>query len=113
MRVSGSSESKISSSWTLSLTWASASRPPSGSFFAPCPGVSSTYVSPSSVFCRSFATVSACSGANSRSSSIVATVRLRSPSTSSLRTLPTETPAIRTSASVASVVASGKATFTR
>ena len=45
----------------------------SGSVRAACPGVSSTYVSPSSVFWRSIACASACSGANSRSSSIVAT----------------------------------------
>ena len=43
----------------------------------------------------------------------MASVRLDDLSTSSLRTLPTETPAIRTSASVASVAASGNATCTR
>ena len=97
----------------MSATRPSASRPPSGSAFPPRPGASSTYVSPSSVFWRSIARVLAFSGANSRSSSIVASVRLRPWSASSSLILPTDTPAIRTSASVASVVASGNATCTR
>ena len=41
-RVAGSSESKISSSWTVSLTCPFASRPPSGTIEALCPGVSCT-----------------------------------------------------------------------
>ena len=62
------------------------------------PGVSSTYVSPSSVFWRRIALASVCSGAKRGSSSIVAIVWLPLGSSFLKRTLPTDTPAVRTSA---------------
>jgi hypothetical protein len=76
------------------------------------PGVSSTYVSPSRVFWRSIARVSAGIGAYWLSSSIEASA---SPSLPRLTdfTLPTETPEIRTSDSTASWVASSNGTVTR
>ena len=112
-RVCGSRAWKISSSSTVGLTWPLGSRPPSGIVFCDAPGVSSTYVSPSSDFWRSVAFVSVFSGANLRSISSVASVRLEPGSSVFLRSLPTETPATRTSASSPSCVASGKPTWTR
>jgi hypothetical protein len=101
---------KISSSSTVGVTWALLSVPPSGIVGLPgLPGVSSTYVSPSSVFWRRIALAVLRTGANLGSSSIVASVRFPFGSSSLPRTLPTRTPATRTSASRPSCVASGKA----
>ncbi len=63
-RVGASNARKISSSSTVGATCPAGSRPPSGSFGADAePGVSSTYVSPSSVFWRRIARVSLGTGA--------------------------------------------------
>ena len=76
------------------------------------PGVSSTYVSPSSVFERRIARESLGIGAYRSSSWIVASVVSPGPS-SSLTTLPTGTPEMRTSACWASCVASPKRIWKR
>ena len=73
----------------------------------------STYVSPMIVFWRRIARASMRSGAYLRSSSIVASVRLPCGSSDLSITLPTLTPAIRTSACVASWPALGNAILTR
>ena len=102
-RVFGSNVRRISSSSTVSEMLPSGSSPPSSSARAPSvPGVSSTYVSPSSVFCRRIACASEGSGAYFERSSIVTIERPVSVSGSIALTLPTGTPEIRTSASVAS-----------
>ena len=77
------------------------------------PGVSSTYVSPSSVFWRSIAFASAGSGLYLASSSSVTSERPVLASGSIALTLPTGTPEIRTSASVASCDASANDALTR
>ena len=77
------------------------------------PVVTSTYVSPSSVFWRRIARASAFIGAYFASSSIVVSSLPPPGASSFLTTLPIRTPAVRTSAWSASVAASVKATCTR
>ena len=137
VRVSSSRALKISSIWVASSVRLIPSVPPSGivstdsasasetlaaapsetgaaSVPGSVPDVSSTKVSPSSVFCRRIARASSEIGANSGSISITASVvsfpltRWSGGARSICFTLPTETPPIRTSDSSASCVASGK-----
>ncbi len=109
--VAGSKMRRISSSSTVGSTCEFTSVPPSASSPADgWPGVSSTKVSPSSVFWRRIARVSRGIGANFGSIFRITFVRLPALSSRFERTLPTVTPAIRTSAASASVVASGKLT---
>ncbi len=98
-RVAGSKVERIWSSWTVGAIWAWGSDPPSRSLRAlDDPGESSTYVSPSNVFWRRIARVSAGRGANCGSISITARVSPVCRSRRTLTTLPTSTPEIRTSA---------------
>jgi hypothetical protein len=104
--VRSSKPRRTSSSSTVSATCVERSVPPSGTFGASgLPGVSSTKVSPSSVLRRSTARASVEIGAYLERISMVAFVRPVSSRTS-VTTLPTGTPLMRTSACSLSCVAS-------
>ena len=108
----GSTALKISSSSTVGATCELRRKWPSGTVgLCGSPGVSSTKVSPSSVFWRRMARAVVWIGAYLRSISSVATVRLPFEYRSFWRTLPIVTPDSRTSASRPSWVASGNATL--
>gem|GEM_PF-6939347 len=114
LRVFLSKIENSSSNSTACATWPSRSRAPSLMSGAPgLPVVTSTYVSPSSVFWRRIARASAFIGAYFESSSIVASVLLPSGASCFFTTRPIRTPAVRTSAWSASVGASVNATCTR
>ena len=114
MRVSSSKIENSSSNSTAARTRPSGRRAPSARSRAPrLPVVTSTYVSPSSVFWRRIARASDFIGAYFESSSIVVSSLPPPGASSFLTTLPIFTPAVRTSAWSASVAASVNATCTR